>query len=100
MLEGRATQQSDMEDTEPVAVVSAATAKRFWPGESAIGKHLRPVWGNEQWQTVVGVVGEVRQYHMDTSLPDDLAGVVYMPYPQSVGNDRQLPSSLTLLVRT
>ena len=100
LLEGRAVHESDGEDTELVAVVSAATAKRFWPGESAIGKHLRPVWGQQPWRTVVGVVGDVRQYHMDTSLPDWIGGVVYMPYPQALGNDRQLPSAMTLLVRS
>ncbi len=100
VLEGRAIRESDGENTELVAVVSAATAKRFWPGENPIGKHLRPVWGQQPWRTVVGVVGDVRQYHMDTSLPDGISGVVYMPYPQALGNDRQLPSSMTLLVRT
>ena len=100
VLEGRAIGESDGENTELVAMVSAATAKRFWPGENPIGKHLRPVWGQQPWRTVVGVVGDVRQYHMDTSLPDWIGGVVYMPYPQALGNDRQLPSSMTLLVRT
>jgi predicted permease len=100
VLEGRSLRESDGENTELVAVVSAATAKRFWPGASAIGKHLRPVWGQQPWRTVVGVVGDVRQYHMDAGLPDWIGGVVYMPYPQAVGNDRQLPSSMTLVVRT
>ena len=100
VLEGRAIRESDGENTELVAVVSAATAKRFWPGESPVGKHLRPVWGQQPWRTVVGVVGDVRQYHLDTSLPDWIGGVVYMPYPQALGNDRQLPSAMTLVVRT
>ena len=100
VLEGRGIRESDGENTELVAVVSAATAKRFWPGESPVGKHLRPVWGQQPWQTVVGVVGDVRQYHLDTSLPVWIGGVVYMPYPQALGNDRQLPSAMTLVVRT
>ena len=100
VLEGRAIQESDGENTELVAVVSAATAKRFWPGESPIGRHLRPVWGDQPWRTVVGVVGDVRQYHMDAGLPDGIAGVIYMPYPQALGNDRQMSSSMTLLVRS
>ncbi len=100
LLEGRTIRESDGENSELVAVVSAATAKRFWPGENPIGKHIRPVWGQQPWRTVVGVVGDVRQYRLDASLPDWLGGVVYMPYPQALGNDRQLPSSMTLLVRT
>ena len=99
VLEGRSLRESDGENTELVAVVSAGTAKRFWPGENPIGKHLRTVWGQQPWRTVVGVVGDVRQYHMDAGLPDGIGGVVYMPYSQAVGNDRQLPSSMTLVVR-
>jgi predicted permease len=100
VLEGRSLRESEGENTELVAVVSAATAKRFWPSESPIGKHLRPVWGQQPWRAIVGVVGDVHQYHMDAGLPDGIGGVVYMPYPQAVGNDRQLPSSMTLVVRT
>jgi putative ABC transport system permease protein len=100
LLEGRAFTPADGENSELVVVVSAATAKRFWPGEDPIGKHLRPTWGQEPWRTVVGVVGDVRQYRIASELPDWLSGVVYMPYPQAIGIDRQMPSSMTLLVRT
>lgn len=99
VLEGRGVTASDGESSEPVVLVSAATAKRFWPGENPIGKHLRPVWGQQAWRTVVGVVGDVRQYQLSVNLPDGMDGAVYMPYPQAVGNDRQLPAAMTLLVR-
>jgi ABC-type antimicrobial peptide transport system permease subunit len=49
---------------------------------------------------VVGVVGDVRLYKVATELPDGITGVVYMPYPQAVGIDKKLPSSMTLIVRT
>ena len=81
-------------------MVSASTAKRYWPGENPIGKHLRPVWGQQPWRTVVGVVGDVHLYNAASELPDWIGGVVYMPYPQAVGIDRKLPASMTLLVRT
>lgn len=100
LLKGRSITASDGEKSEPVVLVSAATAKRFWPGEDPIGKHLRPVWGQQPWRTIVGVVGDVRQYQLANNLPDWMAGTVYMPYPQAVGNDRQLPAAMTLLVRT
>ena len=100
LLAGRVFTTADGEDSELVVIVSAATAKRFWPGENPIGKHLRPVWGQQPWRTVVGVVGDVRLYRVAAELPDWIAGVVYMPYPQAIGIDRTLPSSMTLLVRT
>ncbi len=100
LLGGRSFHESDSENAEPVVLVSSATAKRFWPGENPVGKHLRPVWGQQAWRTVVGVVGDVRQYQLSANLPDGIEGAVYMPYPQAVGNDRLLPSAMTLLVRT
>ncbi len=100
LLAGRTLGESDGENSELVVVVSAATAKRYWPGQDPIGKHLRPAWGNQPWRTVVGVVGDVRLYRVAAELPDWIGGVVYMPYPQAVGIDRKLPSGMTLVVRT
>ncbi len=100
LLAGRAFSEADGENSELAVVVSAATAKRFWPGENPIGKHLRPVWGEQPWRTVVGVVGDVRLYRVASELPDWIDGVVYMPYPQAVGIDKKLPASMTLLVRS
>lgn len=53
VLEGRAFTEADGEKSAKVVVVSAATARRFWPGEEPIGKHLRTTWG-DGWRTVVG----------------------------------------------
>jgi predicted permease len=100
LLAGRTFTDADSENSDLVVVVSAATARRFWPGENPIGKHLRPVWGGQPWRTVVGVVGDVRLYSVASELPDWVQGVVYMPYPQAVGIDKKLPSSMSLLVRT
>jgi len=82
LLAGREFTDADSENSELVVIVSAATAKRFWPGENPIGKHLRPVWGGEPWRRVVGVVGDVRLYSVASETPDWISGgVVYMPYP-------------------
>src|SRR5262249_23076084 len=90
---------SDGEKSARVIVVSAATARRYWPGQNAIGKHIRLVFENE-WRTVVGVAGDVRQYDLANHAPDYISGAMYMPYRQSVESDRQLPAAMTLIVRT
>ena len=100
LLAGRSFTPADGANSELVVVISEATARRFWPGENPIGKHVRPVWGEQPWRTVVGVVGDVRLYKVATELPDWINGVAYMPYPQAVGIDKKLPSSMTLVVRT
>jgi putative ABC transport system permease protein len=99
LLRGQTFTDAMGEKSEAVVVVSAATARRFWPGEDPIGKHLRVVW-DMNWRTVIGVVGDVRQFDLANNSPDYINGAVYMPYPQSVGLDGKLPSSMTLLVRT
>jgi putative ABC transport system permease protein len=99
VLRGQVFTDAIAEKSEAVVVVSAATAQRFWPGEDPIGKHIRVVW-DTNWRTVVGVVGDVRQFDLANRSPDWISGAIYMPYPQSIGLDGKLPTAMTLLVRT
>jgi predicted permease len=99
LREGRAFTEGDAERTTRVVVVSAATAQRYWPGTSAVGRRIRVVWETD-WRTVVGVVGDVRQYALSGRQPRDITGALYMPYPQSVALNRRMPVAMTLLART
>ena len=99
ILEGRGFTDSDGEKSPPVVIVSAATARKYWPGENPIGKHIRPVW-DDAWRTVVGVAADVRQYDLANRSPSWISGAMYMPYPQSVDINEQLPAQMTLIVRT
>lgn len=99
LLFGRLFTEADGEKSAEVVLVSAATAKQYWPGENAVGKRIRIVW-EQRWRTVVGVVGDVRQYDLAGKSPEWIRGAFYMPYPQSVGLDRQLPTAMTLILRT
>jgi putative ABC transport system permease protein len=99
ILQGRALDARDEDGGEPVIVVNAATARRYWPGENAIGKHVQLVW-EHRWRRVVGVAADVRQFDLADRSPDYIRGAMYMPYAQTVDNDRQLPSAMTLIVRT
>ena len=76
-IEGRLLEDRDMEDdASPVIVVDAAWAKRFFPGQSAIGKHLHDGGCSTcPWTTVVGVVPVVK--YDGLSAPDQ--GIVYSP---------------------
>jgi putative ABC transport system permease protein len=62
VLSGREFSTLDREDSEPVAIVSETLARRFWLGESALGRRVRPSDG-EVWHTVVGVVKDVTMYN-------------------------------------
>lgn len=59
LLQGRAFDDRDVQDSAPVAIVSRKFADRSWPGEEPMGKRFRTGSGDEAWLTVVGVVGDI-----------------------------------------
>ena len=66
---GRVFQPSDATGGERVALVNARAAADAWPGESPVGRRLRATSfeaGREgapaPWLTVIGVVGDLRQW--------------------------------------
>jgi putative ABC transport system permease protein len=88
-IEGRAFEALDATGTVPVCVIDESLARRFFPGQSSIGRRVKVSMQRTVWRTVVGVVGSVRQ----TSLDRDADPHVYLP-------ESQFPSSaLTFVVR-
>jgi len=77
LMQGRWFGPEDRADSQQVAVVSAYTAKEFWPGENPIGRRIR--WGGGPWDTIVGVVGDVKEGPLDQPLYPH----VYRPYLQA-----------------
>ena len=77
---GEGTLDADDATAPRVVVVSAATARRFWPNASPIGKRLK--WGPPDspapWIEVVGVVASARYRDPRIESLD-----VYVPYTQS-----------------
>lgn len=81
-------------------VVSATTAKKFWPNGDAVGTHVRFV-GEQNWRTVIGIVADVRGYDLQHSEPDFMKGTAYVPYtPAATLEDGRLPAEMTIAVRT
>jgi predicted permease len=59
LLEGRIFRLDERLKRANVVVISRGAARRFFPGEDPIGKHLKPIDGGGEWE-VIGVVGDVR----------------------------------------
>jgi putative ABC transport system permease protein len=78
LFEGREFNEGDDDGHPLVAVVSRPFAKRYWPGQSPIGKRLQRTNGNRPWLTVVGVAADVR----DFSLAAEPDSTLYIPYYQ------------------
>src|SRR5213593_4316390 len=75
---GRTFTSQDARPTGGSVVVNESFEKQYFPGESAIGKRIRLAAGpgkTARWQTVVGVVSDVRQ----SGLAGDVLPEVYSP---------------------
>jgi putative ABC transport system permease protein len=68
LIQGRWFNVGDMTESSAVAIISDAAARRLWPGQNPIGKHIcvdcTPEKPNN-WKQVVGVVSTVRHRSMD-----------------------------------
>src|SRR5207245_5945581 len=67
---GRYFSEHDGPDSPPVAIVNQTLVRRYWPGEDAVGKHLKgfdPRGRNDEWVTVVAVVGDTHSYGLERS---------------------------------
>jgi predicted permease len=61
LLEGRFFDGRDGFGAPPVVIVNQTMAKTYWPGQTAIGKRLRPAnQPPEEYRTIVGVVADIR----------------------------------------
>jgi putative ABC transport system permease protein len=87
-LRGRAFTAADLRGAPSVIIVNQALAKRYWPNQEPIGKHIAV--GRLAPSEVVGVAGDVR----NSGIAKDAQPQIYMPFVQ-------LPwADANLLVRT
>jgi putative ABC transport system permease protein len=99
VLSGRTFTDADITGS-PVAVITAETAHRYWPNQSALGKHIR-LLDDKDWRTIVGVISDVRAYDMQQNTPRWIEGTAYVPYnPIATLEDRRVPSEMTMVIRT
>jgi predicted permease len=86
---------ADDADAEPkIALIDERFARKYWPGQSAVGRRIRqgtPDEKNAAVYTVIGVVGAVKQ--ADLAEPANV-GAIYLPYRQEAAR------GIILAVRT
>ncbi len=93
LLAGRDFNDADRQGTPPVVILGAGAARRFWPGENAVGKYVLHQRGAvERLLQVVGVAGDPKY----GSLVDNTTGLfVYLPLQQEY-----LPGWTTIVARS
>lgn len=89
-LAGREFTDRDRKGSPQVAVVNETFARRFWPGEHAIGKRFRTNGVDGPWIEIVGLVRDGK-YHALGEAPQRH---VYMPFLQDYA------SFFTLVLKT
>jgi predicted permease len=91
LLRGRFFTPQDNEQTQHVIVVDDVFARRYFGGQDPIGKriHLDNKGGLAE---IVGVVGHVKQWGLDTEDSQALRAELYFPY-------MQLPDEAVVLAR-
>jgi predicted permease len=88
LLRGRMFAESDDANAPRVSIVNEAAARHRWGTEDPLGKRVS--FDNGQtWVTIVGVVGNVRQYGLDKEPADEIYGPV-----------AQVPFATFLVVKT
>jgi len=92
LLAGRFFNAGDVYHAPKVILINQSTAQRYWPDEDAVGKRLTFRYNpkDEDWFTVVGIVGDVKDFpYSATAEPAFYWDVTQFPYTQ-----------MTLAVRT
>src|SRR5580692_6979622 len=87
---GRMLAETDSDDLKApqVVLINEEAKRRFWPNEDPIGKRASGD-GGEHWATIVGIVGDVREFGLD-----------HAPSPEFYGPQAQGPQPGNLIVRT
>ena len=60
IIEGRTFTKDEDEQGKTVVLVDETLARRFWPNQSAIGKHIK--YDSPSWHEIIGVVKQVGIY--------------------------------------
>jgi putative ABC transport system permease protein len=99
VIVGRDLSDADSAGRPGAALISDALARRFWPNEDPLGKHITLTFFPDVVREVVGIVGNVKIDSLDETRPVD---TIYVPMAQltvSPGETwRSFP--LTMAVRT
>ena len=94
LIEGRGFNESDNQQSQPVAIVNETMAREFWAGESVLGKRFKPSSpdSKDPWITIVGVVANVKQMGAEVAVKPEM----YMPYQQVADQPWYAPRDLVI----
>jgi putative ABC transport system permease protein len=87
LLAGRWFDARDVKGTEPVILINQSMARKYWPGEDAVGKRIassgdKPP-NDKDWMRIIGIIGDVKD-HPDSiqAEPSYYWPITQEPYPE------------------
>ena len=81
LIKGRVFSEADTTEAPGVVIINQAMAKKYWPGEEAVGKRINFNDSDPakiKWVTVVGVVADIRHRGLDAEAKPEY----YIAHPQ------------------
>ncbi len=101
LIKGRFFTERDTTASDPVVVIDEVMAKHLFPNQDALGHHIDMQIGPDSAFRIVGVVGHVKHWGLDSDSTAKIRDEMYFPVAQIP--DRFLPEAtagLHLLLRT
>ncbi len=97
LLRGRLFNATDGERTSKVVIINQAAARRFWPNQDPVGKRILSGFDQDQWSTIIGIVGNVKHSGLDAEInPETYYNYLQIP-PEAVA---VAEASMALVIRT
>jgi putative ABC transport system permease protein len=97
LIRGRLFDSRDNQGTPKVVIINETAARRYWPNENPVGKRILSNFEEDQWSTIIGVVGDVKHSGLDAETnPENYYHYLQIP-PQSMNFAE---SSMALAIRT
>lgn len=87
---GRPFAEQDTGPGSGVVIINETMSRRFWPGESPLGRRISYEWDKGRWLTIVGVVGDVKEFGLEAETRPEMC----VPFLQ------EAPPWMSLAVRT
>jgi hypothetical protein len=92
LIKGRLFDEHDTDKSSQVVIIDEKMARNYWPNSNPIGGRIK--FGSESenpWMTIVGVVGAVKQYDLES----ESRVTMYMPTAQAMGGTMYLVARTT-----
>ncbi len=94
LKQGRFFTSQDDERSQPVVVIDEVFARKYFPNADPIGKRIN-LGGDRDPLQIIGVVGHVNQWSLDSDDKQSLQAQLYEPFRQLSGS----PSGVGVVVR-